>query len=116
MGAGVESVSERPLVYAVVFAPEDGESDPMAYSPFTSEQLGVETDLIIPHGLSRKVASALPGLWYCIHLPNRLTELIDIPAWMLKRAQNLNLGHHILLVPINLFSEEYCAQFLNGRH
>ena len=29
----------------------------------------------VPHGLDRSVAAALPGLWYCLHLPNDLIEL-----------------------------------------
>jgi len=59
----------------------------------------------IPHGLSKTVATALPGLWYCLHLPNFLLDLVDISARNLKAAQSLRIDHNILLIPIDLFDE-----------
>ncbi|MGA4861712.1 CHAT domain-containing protein [Streptomyces lavendulocolor] len=64
----------------------------------------------VPHGLAKTVAAALPGLWYCLHLPASLADLVDVDIWKLKAAQSLRLDHNILLVPIDCFDENL------GRH
>ncbi|MFF4792952.1 CHAT domain-containing protein [Streptomyces sp. NPDC001276] len=64
----------------------------------------------VPHGLAKTVAAALPGLWYCLHLPASLADLVDVDIWKLKAAQSLRLDHNILLVPIDCFDEDL------GRH
>lgn len=49
------------------------------------------------------MASALPGRWYCLHLPNAASSFVDIPAPVLSAARALDLAHHILLVPVAVF-------------
>ncbi|MBO3676902.1 CHAT domain-containing protein [Streptomyces sp. NEAU-YJ-81] len=100
-------------MYAVVF--EEGEDlDAKTYSPFLYRQLGEGAKVTIPHGLSRAASAALPGLWYCLHLPNTVFQLADISITALKMSQELNLGHQILLVPIEIFDQEHCAGFMSG--
>ncbi|CAM5541566.1 CHAT domain-containing protein [Streptomyces avidinii] len=70
----------------------------------------------MPHGLSKTVATALPGLWYCLHLPAALSDLVDVDAWMLKAAQSLRLDHNILLVPIDCFDEVLLGYHLQHHH
>ncbi|KOU13191.1 hypothetical protein ADK51_35590 [Streptomyces sp. WM6368] len=70
----------------------------------------------MPHGLSKTVATALPGLWYCLHLPATLLDLVDVDAWRLKAAQSLRLDHNILLVPIDCFDEDLLGRYLQHHH
>jgi hypothetical protein len=60
----------------------------------------------VPHGLDQEIAAALPGLWYCIHLPNTFLQLVGIPALELKREQAFHLDHQILLLPIEAFDKQ----------
>ncbi|MER6280275.1 CHAT domain-containing protein [Streptomyces sp900105245] len=69
-----------------------------------------------PHGLAKTVATALPGLWYCLHLPAALWDLIDVDAWKLKAIQSLRLDHNILLVPIDMFDEDVLGRHLRHHH
>ncbi|MFF9150325.1 CHAT domain-containing protein [Streptomyces sp. NPDC014861] len=62
------------------------------------------------------MAAALPGLWYCLHLPASLPDLIDVDIWILKAAQNLRLEHHILMVPIDCFEEDVLGEHLQHHH
>lgn len=64
---------ERPLGYVVLCPAEDGGTD-QPYSPFATEQfdLAASSGATVPHGISRAVAAALPGLWYTLHLPRRV--------------------------------------------
>ncbi|MFD3997130.1 hypothetical protein [Streptomyces sp. NPDC058583] len=62
------------------------------------------------------MATALPGLWYCLHLPASLPDLIDVDIWMLKAAQNLRLEHNILMVPIDCFEEDVLGEHLQHHH
>lgn len=89
------TVFERSPLYAVLFSTADAGA---AFSPIVSVQEGVDTPATVPHGLDRDVATALPGLWYCLHLPNTFHELRDISALAIKASQALHLDHHILLV------------------
>ncbi|MFD8159684.1 CHAT domain-containing protein [Streptomyces malaysiensis] len=70
----------------------------------------------VPHGLAKTVAAALPGLWYCLHLPASLWDLVDVDAWKLKAAQNLRLDHNILLVPIDMFDDDLLGCHLQHHH
>lgn len=69
-------------------------------------------DFTVPHGLDRAVAAALPGLWYCLHLPNDLLELIDTPARVLKQSQDQHLDHEIILAPIQVFDPAVLSRWL----
>ncbi|MGW6481988.1 CHAT domain-containing protein [Streptomyces sp. NPDC055059] len=111
------SPTARPLGYVVVFESEGGKTD-AAYSPFATKQIGLE-DLAhgtVPHGLSRDMATALPGLWYCLHLPSTLSDFVDAPAWLLQAMQYLKIDHQILLIPIDLLGTPQAARFLHGLH
>ncbi|MFI5916831.1 hypothetical protein [Dactylosporangium sp. NPDC051541] len=106
--SGVGTVFDRSPLYVVLFSAADADA---AISPIVSAQEDADTLGTVPHGLDRNVAGALPGLWYCLNLPNTFRELIDIPALAIKAAQVLHLDHHILLAPIELFD----SQLLNVR-
>ncbi|WP_344290593.1 CHAT domain-containing protein [Streptomyces synnematoformans] len=70
----------------------------------------------VPHGLAKTVAAALPGLWYCLHLPAALWDLVDVDAWKLKAVQSLRLDHNIVLVPIDMFDEDLLGRHLQHHH
>ncbi|MFF2432570.1 CHAT domain-containing protein [Streptomyces mirabilis] len=111
------SPTARPLGYVVLYESEGGKTD-TAYSPFATKQIVLE-DLAhgtVPHGLSRDMATALPGLWYCLHLPSTLSDFVDMPAWLLQAAQYLKIDHQILLIPIDLLHTPQAARFLHGLH
>jgi CHAT domain len=110
MTAGEPALS-RPPIYAVLFHAETVE-DP--YSPLVTVQDGADSAATAPHGLDREVAAALPGLWYCLHLPNTLGELVDVPAVHLKAFQALHLDHHIVLAPIQIFDPAHVGARLDG--
>ncbi|MER5760801.1 CHAT domain-containing protein [Streptomyces sp. NPDC002082] len=105
-------------MYAVLFAPGTGEGrdqDRLPYAPVLLERPDA-ADATVPHGLSKTVAAALPGLWYCLHLPATLFDLVDVDAWRLKAAQSLRLDHNILLVPIDCFDDELLGRHLQLHH
>lgn len=103
---------DRAPIYAALFR---GTLADGAYEPLVSAPLGVTSSVTVPHGLDREVASALSGLWYCLHLPNVFPELFDLPASVLARVKAADLGHHIVLVPIEAFDTEHVgAQLAQG--
>ncbi|MGW8955608.1 CHAT domain-containing protein [Streptomyces sp. NPDC055709] len=106
---------ERPLGYVVLCPADEGGTDP-AYSPIALQQLDRESSggVTVPHGMSRAVAAALPGLWYILHLPSTLSDLVDTSARVLKASQQLKLDHHILLIPIDVFEKRYVDGFFGG--
>jgi hypothetical protein len=99
----------RVPLYAVLFhgTPESG-----SYSPVVDAPYGPDSEGTVPHGFDREVAAALPGLWYCLHLPNTFWELIDVPAHVLKAAWDLHLDHRILLAPVEVFDREHVGGWL----
>jgi hypothetical protein len=102
LGAGM--IFDRSPLYAVLFSTKVDLSQhhlPITAAPLDSEWVGT-----VPHALDRDVATALPGLWYCLHLPNTFQQLVDIPAMSLKAEQALHLDHQILLVPIQGFNNK----------
>jgi hypothetical protein len=107
-----------PPLYAVLFAPGAGEGraqDSSPYVPVVWERPDAAQSTV-PHGLAKTVATALPGLWYCLHLPASLWDLVDVDARNLKAAQNLRLDHNILLVPIDMFDEDLLGRHLQHHH
>lgn len=114
----MSSPLETPPLYAVLFAPgpqEGRRQDLSTHRPVVMER-PAPGESTVPHGLAKTVATALPGLWYCLHLPASLGDLIDVDAWQLKAAQQLRLDHHILLVPIDLFAEDTVGPHLRHFH
>lgn len=91
--------ADRHLLYLVVFDPEDGTA-PSETSPLIDAPLEDPDQFAIPHALARDVARALPGLWYCLHLPQSRGDLVDLEAWKLKGLQQLAMGHHVMPVPV----------------
>ncbi|MFF9818936.1 CHAT domain-containing protein [Streptomyces sp. NPDC014006] len=116
-GMNPSSPFEQPLGYMVLFPAPEGGTDVLA-SPFATEVLSVTASksVTVPHGLSRSVAAALPGLWYTLHLPSTLMDLVDTRAAVLKEIQQLKLDHHILLMPMDLVDERYVDGFFRGLH
>jgi hypothetical protein len=98
-------------IYAVLF---EGTDDAAPYLPLVAAPYRAGASVTVPHGLDREVVAALPGLWYCLHLPNTFFELIDISPAHLVMSQSLDLGHHILLMPIAAFTEEYVGPLLRN--
>ena len=94
---------DRAPIYAVLF---ESTADPGPYTPLVSARYGTNARATFPHGLDDDVAAALPGLWYCLHLPNALFELIEVPPSALVAMQSLDLGHHIVLAPVTAFTAE----------
>ncbi|MEV7374692.1 CHAT domain-containing protein [Streptomyces sp. NPDC090301] len=109
---------ETPPLYAVLFTPGTAERRDRAGVPSSLFLPGLPAPggSTVPHDLSTTVAAALPGLWYCLHLPASLSDLVDVDAWKLKAVQNLRLDHHILLVPIDGFDATHLARHLQHRH
>ncbi|MGW4816691.1 CHAT domain-containing protein [Kitasatospora cineracea] len=105
-------------MYAVLFAPAPGEGRAQEASPYVPVvfERPADAESTVPHGLAMSVATALPGLWYCLHLPATLLDLVDTPIQQLKAAQHLFLDHHILMVPIDLFDADRIGDLLQGRH
>ena len=101
---------KAPL-YAVLFSSSLDASTP--YTPYvtvpkgTDGIFGIDAPVTIPHGLSREMAAALPGLWYCMHLPNIFPQLVDMPIAALKNGQSLSLEHHFFFAPIQIFNRTY---------
>ncbi|MGW1010938.1 CHAT domain-containing protein [Streptomyces termitum] len=94
----------RKLLYLVVFAPEGGSSP--ATSPAVIDMpVDDGASFTIPHGLAWDVAQALPGLWYCLHLPRSRGDLVDLEAWKLKGLQQLAMGHHVVVAPIDALGD-----------
>lgn len=112
-----ESPFQWPLGYVVLCPPGNGGTS-AANSAFAREQLdeAASREVTVPHGLSRAVAAALPCLWYALHLPSTLMDLVDTPARVLKAVQQLKLDHHILLMPVDLFDKRYVDGFFRGVH
>jgi hypothetical protein len=92
--------------YAVVFSTGDDLDQP--YVPYVLRS--AEESLVLPgtqpHGLDADVVVAIPGLWYCLHLPATLFDLLDLTADGIKTAQALDQAHHIVLAPIEAFTAD----------
>jgi hypothetical protein len=101
--------AHKPL-YAVLFSTE-ADVDTVQL-PFGPGPLKASDSFTVPHGLDREFAASLPGLWYCIHLPNDFSQLIDVQALELKRSQVLHLDHRILLVPIQIFDRDHVGHLI----
>lgn len=99
-----EDLEKKPL-YAVVFSGEENAS--VDKGPFAD---GPREDVIAPHGFDQDIVAALPGLWYCLHLPNTVLQLGDLPASVIKKCQPLDFPHEIVLCPVQLFGPEWITR------
>lgn len=97
------SKSNDPLLYVVAFSSEDDWDTP--YSPIVAgTELSADGATQV-HLLSRQIIPALPALWYCLHLPKTIYDLVDIQLRFLPDLQAWAMGHNILLIPINAAEE-----------
>jgi hypothetical protein len=110
MMARVGSMLEQSPLYVVLFSTVEDINE--SYFPLVGDG-GHDPTVTVPHGFDREVAAALPGLWYCLHLPNDFAQLIDIPAFALKAGQALHLDHSILLAPIQVFGRDRTGHWLD---
>jgi hypothetical protein len=99
----------HPL-YAVLFSSSQDINDP--FSPIVVSQrpdpiVDDQAFVTVPHGLSREMATALPGLWYCLHLPSTFFQLMDLPYSFVKHTQVLALDHQFFFAPVQIFDDEY---------
>ncbi len=106
-----EAFARKPL-YSVLFSTVEDVDRP--YSPLAAERQGQDTTVTVPHGFDREVAAALPGLWYCMHLPNDFLQLLDIPLATVKASQALHLDHRILMAPIQVFDQDHIGDWLTS--
>lgn len=103
-------IGKSPLYAALFQSSQDISTPYMPYVevPKTSKGIFGVNDLVtIPHGLSREMAAALPGLWYCMHLPNIFPQLADMSFEYLKASQSLSLEHHFFFAPVQVFNRDY---------
>lgn len=105
---GNEQAFGRNPIYAVVFRATSQDSP---YVPLVG-QYSANSPVTVPHGFDREVVAALPGLWYCQHLPNTFWELGHVSAAFIKAAQALHLDHHIVLAPVEILDHEHLGQRL----
>lgn len=91
-------------IYIVLFSSaelgEDSDS-PIVHAPSDA------TGFTVPHLMAHDVATALPALWFCLHLPATFFELLDLPLRVIRESSNLSLGHYIWLAPVGIFTQEY---------
>lgn len=98
-------------LYAVLFPSTQEISED--FVPYGSTRRGVplfgaEDGVTIPHGLSREMSAALPGLWYCLHLPSTFWQLTDLPPGLVAEAHEVPLfEHRFFYAPVQLFSSDF---------
>jgi len=97
---------EKKPLYAVLFTAAD---DSVTFEPLVTN--AEELTGTIPHGFDQHVSEALPGLWYCLHLPSTFFDLIDLTASFLKTSQRLDNDHKIVLAPVHVFDREYLGEW-----
>ena len=97
-------------LYAVLFSSSqdiDSPFSPVVVSRGSEPIVDDQAFVTVPHGLSREMATALPGLWYCLHLPNSFFQLTDLSCSFLKNIQGFALGHQFFFAPVQIFDPEY---------
>lgn len=105
-----ESFYQTSPLYAVLFSSEQDITEP--FTPFlvskrTDSMYGDDVLVTVPHSLSRAMASALPGLWYCLHLPNTFLQLTDMPFSVLENNHSFALDHQLFFAPVQIFNKKY---------
>jgi CHAT domain len=103
----------HPL-YAVLFSSSQDIND--LFSPIVVSQrpdpiVNEQAFVTVPHGLSRDMAAALSGLWYCLHLPNTFFQLMDLPYSFVKHTQILALDHQFFFAPVRVFDSAYIPEW-----
>lgn len=98
MSSVPDRLQRRPLYVALFSSTVDTS---IAYLPVLSEPDGHPGTGT--HGLDREVASALPALWYFLHLPRVFAETVDLPGEALGRLLDARPDHAVLLIPVQAF-------------
>jgi hypothetical protein len=103
----------HPL-YAVLFSSSQDVDVP--FSPIVVSQrpdaiVDDHAFVTVPHGLSREMAAALPGLWYCLHLPSTFFQLMNLPYSFVKHSQLVALDHQFFFAPVQIFNREYVPEW-----
>ena len=52
------------------------------------------------HGFDLQLKPILSSIWFCLHLPRNAHDTFDIPPLSLRKAQDLDISHHIILLPV----------------
>jgi hypothetical protein len=91
------SIGEH-LLYVCLISAEA----PIDYEPVLPAEHVDVVGGTLPHQMDRGVAAALPGLWYLLHLPRRLLDLVDLPLGLLDVLEDFRVPHSVLLVPADL--------------
>ncbi|WP_290050080.1 hypothetical protein [Amycolatopsis solani] len=102
-----ERVNIHPFspLYIVLFSADDLiDSDA---DVFLSHQYEETASITVPHGLSVDLSTALPALWYCLHLPNTFSTLADLPFPAFHVSRELHLDHQIWFAPTVAFDEAW---------
>jgi hypothetical protein len=98
-------------LYAVLFPSTQDVSEDFVPYRFTRRGVplfGVEDGVTIPHGLSLEMSAALPGLWYCLHLPSVFWQLAELPPSLVAKAHEVPLfEHRFFYAPVQLFSTDF---------
>jgi hypothetical protein len=71
--------------------------------------LGPQQNVGGAHLLSPDVATAIPALWYCLHLPRDAFDVVDLPARVLKFLGEVGNPLQVLFLPMAWLSEEAIA-------
>ena len=98
MAQAVSSAPRFAEPYYIVLFESTTHNDPYRQVVDASAVLAGKTTL--PYGFDRDLASALPALWYCLHLPRTRFDFISMHALGMKQVQWANLPHHIVLLPV----------------
>lgn len=92
----------RPL-YVVTFG---GREEMVPESPVL---FGPHQNVGGPHLLAPDVATAIPALWYSLHLPRDVFDVVDAPARLLKFFAEVGNPVQVLFLPLAWLTEETIA-------
>jgi CHAT domain len=100
---GSDQTTPRDPWYLVLFEPRPDRAlyEPLVYSGATPPE-GVTQ----PHGFDPDIVPALGLLWFAMHLPRRLQDVLDVATRHLKMEPLVDYSHHIALVPTTHSSTE----------
>src|ERR1035437_6809561 len=100
-----------PIVSVVAFSSDEAvDAD---YSPIVTATEVSADGSTFPQLLSREIVPALPALWYCLHLPKTVHDLVDIPLTFMPGFQALALSLAALRNAEGLLDD---AALLLGNH
>lgn len=86
----------KPL-YIVAF---ESKSNAQEYQPVIAA-LPSREDGTLPLLFDGDLAPCIPALWFCLHLPPTMIDLLDLDASVLQDLQKWEQNHEILLLPLD---------------